>query len=293
MKHLNRNIAFHLARAMQAVALLQFEGITIPPSCLAEYPFSTAVSIISVGVGLWLSAIAAALLRHHLPTALWRRIVYIGATGAVLLHPTIAASALKLLDCRTVQLSAASAARLDGASSAATTGSSSYSTSSAVVSVVVLESNPYIPCFGRTHAFAGGLAVATLVIYTAAMPALMLFWLWRDPWLVQELAQRRGKALVDSPSIKRRRSSVTPANGSSLSEAAPTVVSDLATQAYAATVDAPLLLHEPMLHPFLEGSNYTPEAWFWRHCDLVVVFGLSACNALLPTPQSLAEVRAF
>jgi len=48
-----------------------------------------------------------------------------------------------------------------------------------------------------------------------------------------------------------------------------------------------------MLYPFLGGSDYTPEAWFWRHCDLVVVFGLSACNALLPIPQSVGEVCAL
>ena len=204
------------------------------------YPFSADVSVLGLAVGVWLLALATGVLRRHLPGEIvWRRAVYVLMSLAVYLHPTASSSALRLLDYRSVQLSATAVAALEDSSgtSAASSTTQGFSTSPELTTVSVVASNPLVRYFGILHAPAGGFAVAALVSFVALMPALTFLWLWQD-------AQQRRKLAQD---------------------------------------------YQPILFPFIGGSDYGPASWYWRHVDIVIVFGLSATNALLPTPASLLE----
>lgn len=233
------------------VGLLQLKGVSLPPSCLNSYPFSSDVSVLGVALGAWLAALAAVYLRRSLPYRAWRPVALVGISLAVYLHPAASASALRLLDCRTVQLSATAVAALEVSTggSAATATTDDVSASVALRTVSVLSSNSLIQCFGTLHAPAGWLAAASLLVYVAAMPVCTLTWLWFDARLA--LALRACSRAEPSKHLPQP---------------------------------------EPLLYPFLNGSDYRVESWFWRHIDIAVVFGLSATTALLPTASSLTEV---
>ena len=261
----------------RGVGLLQLEGLTLPPSCVNGYPFSTDVGVLGLASGVWLLALATATLLRYLPESkVWRRAVFLFVSLAVYLHPTASASALRLLDCRSVQLSATAVAALEDSSgdSAASSTTQGFSASPALTTVSVVASNPLVPCLGRLHAPAGGFAAAVLLVYVAAMPAITFFWLWYDDRLLHELrALMRATATSTDPC----KSSPSDAIASIESPSQPPPVLPRAV---------------PMLFPFLGGSDYGTAAWYWRHVDIVVVFGLSATNALLPTPASILETAA-
>ena len=233
------------------VGLLQLKGVSLPPSCLNSYPFSSDLSILGVALGAWLVALVAVCLRRSLPFRAWRPVALLGISLSVYLHPAASASALRLLDCRTVQLSATAVAALEDSTggSAATATTDEVSSSVALRTVLVLASNSYVICFGRLHAPAGWFAAASLLFYVAAMPVCTLVWLWFDARLALAL------------------------HTSSLAEPSKHLPQP-----------------EPLLYPFLNGSDYRVESWFWRHIDMAIVFGLSATTALLPTASSLTEV---
>ena len=279
------------SRALTTQAISFFStGITLPPACTTGYLFSNDVSILGVAVMVWLIAAAAERVRRTRGVQRLRPLVFVCIMAAVLLHPTVTSSALNIVNCKTVQLSATAAAALYD-SSGSSAPASSAKTSGALVTVSVLESDPFVPCFGNLHSAAGGFAAATLLTYIALMPALTFLWLWRDPWLANQLRSRDGPAEVPhvasgvGSSVDGRRSSlVSPADvalGSPDSAKAPK--GDSAAKAVPVAT--------PLLAPFLDSSDYDSMGWYWRHIDVTIVFGLSSVKTLLPIPSTLEEVE--
>lgn len=263
------------------VALLQLQGVSLPPACLDGYPFSNDVAILGLAVGAWLLSLAAALVhqRHFTDSVALRRAVTVCTLLALYLHPSASSSALRMLDCRTVQLTAAAVAALEDSAGGSTASSTQldFSASASLTTVSVLASNPVVPCFGRLHAPAGGFAAAALLAYIAALPAFTLVWLWRDARLAFDLGVLRQTSGLG----RRRRSRVNAIDGKSLQEDAPI--------RNAAALPPPPR-STPMLHPFLGGSDYGAPSWYLRHVDMVILFCLAATKSLLSTPASLAEV---
>jgi hypothetical protein len=100
----------------QGVALMQLQGITLPPACFSGYLFSTQVATIGLGTGMWLLAFFVAGLRNRIPDRVWRPIVTLFISLAVYLHPTSTSSAMTLLNCRSVQLSTSAVAAVEDSS---------------------------------------------------------------------------------------------------------------------------------------------------------------------------------
>lgn len=277
-------------------------------ACTSSYPFLTDVGIIGAAAGLWLAAVLAAWIRRRIGDWPWRSAVYVFATAAVYLHPTAAASALVLVNCRSVQLSASAVVALEDSSGNGSPAPQPYSVSAAATSAVsVIASNPFIPCFGVLHTPAGGLAVAVLVTYVLAMPILTFLWLWRDPWLVAELdsappvvkrsAAAGAAAETADPSQNpplsdgRRRSSLIVPTAVSVLVSEPTQPSAPPAPPSSRTSRLPPPpRHDTMLHPFLRDSGYEPHAWYWRHLDIFIVLGLAAVNSIIPTPENTTQV---
>lgn len=255
------------------------QGITLPPSCTHGYLFSTEVTLLSIAAGMWLIAVVLALARHRIRGRFWRPSAYVLVSFAVYLHPTVTSAALGLLNCQTVPLSSTAAAALeDGSTSPAL---SLYSAAAALSYISVLLSNPFVPCFGRLHAPAGGLAAATIVVYVIAMPLLTFRWLWRDQWLADRLAAQAPRLTEQQQRHRRRSSAIVP---SSLDVRIAEPVDDVSDS------KVERFQIDPILAPFLKDSGYEYRAWYMRHIDLLVVCGLSSVNALLPIPSSVSQV---
>lgn len=101
-------------------------------------------------------------------------------TGVVVLYPTVAASAIGLLHCETVTLTAAAVLTLDGGSGLAGGGGGS-------VTLPILAKDPFFVCWAGSHTPAGALAVVAVVLYVVAFPAVALCWLAADAQLRQRL----------------------------------------------------------------------------------------------------------
>ena len=204
-----------LPRALQSVyrgiALLQLQGVSLPPACVPDgYYFSTEVSLMSVALFFWLSAVvlsAGFWLRRGL--LLWR-FIRLSMLLALLLHPAISSVALSLVNCQTVLLSRRAIAVLQGGTSTFfSLPGSAASSDSTLVPVLLLASNPYIVCFSTSaHLPAGVLAVITLVVYVAGLPVLTLLWILWDPWLQRHVrpgrrncGRRRSSVVSHAPTI--------------------------------------------------------------------------------------------
>lgn len=97
-------------------------------------------------------------------------IVRLCVLGLGIAYSPAATSVMALLDCRTLVVSSDALFQLDGGSSLVTSGSSS---SSALVSVSVLRSQPQFVCWSSArHSAAAGLAIAVLVVYLLAWALL-------------------------------------------------------------------------------------------------------------------------
>lgn len=191
----------------------------------------------------------------------------IAARTVLLLFPPAARNALTLLNCSPAAVSLAGCASLDGCS---TSGGNSGRGS--LVSVRLLESNPYYACWsaGGAHIAAGGLAVATLVVVVTAFP-LVTLWAACPFQLAAEIQEQgvqvdrgddsRGPgAVVINP---LRLGAVTASSSRAAARATVSVMPDKSA-------------HErhPSLAPFL--SDYRPEVWYTRHADLALSLLLAA-----------------
>ena len=253
---------------------VSLQGVSVPPSCISGYYFAPDVSILSVGLATWLTALglAAASTRVHTPSMLLA--ARAAATATVFLHPTVSSSALGLVSCQAVQLSRRALQSIEGRFG----GSSGASASEdSLEPVSLLVSNPYIECFKGAHVAVGSLACVALALYVTGLPAVTLHMLRRDQWLAIKLGWRLKRAESESrlwPPCKRNRTS--------------RISGDLTPPAAQTTGSIP---HpSPLLYPFLVGGDYVPESWFFRHIDMSVVFGLVLLAAFLPLPATLPQL---
>lgn len=274
------------------VGLLQLQGLALPAACISSYPFASDVSVLSVAIGCWLAAVIAWFFWHRSASAYL--VTFVCGAAAVYLHPTASFSAAKLLIFQNVLLSASGAAALDGGGS--DTSKQVYSASLQLTQVSVVASNTFYKYFGTMHAPAGYLAVVALLTYIMMLPIVTLTLLWRDPWLAHQLAQPADKGGAERPPSvvhRSRRSSgiVVPVGADAAASDDDEDIRDPEAAVFADVSSNEPPLADPLLYPFEIGSDYAPHAWYWRHVDLCIVCGLSIIHALLPTPQTIEQVR--
>ena len=134
----------------------------------------------------WMFCIASYYLRRFVATRTLRmRFDLLGRAtliSALMLLSTCANSAVSLLDCKPITLATNSAAALDGGETAANPTARESS-----VTVNILVKNPLFVCWAGSHRAAGIIAALVLVVYVAAIPAVLLVWLWNDLSLRERL----------------------------------------------------------------------------------------------------------
>ena len=98
------------------IGLLNFRGVSLPPSCTGGYYFANEVAIISISLGAWLVAVALRSARRSycLGDRALKLAVRACVTAAVYLHPTASSIALSLVNCRNAELTGAALAVLEG-----------------------------------------------------------------------------------------------------------------------------------------------------------------------------------
>ena len=187
------------------------------------------------------------------------RVRFIGrflATGALLLCPTAAGTALELLSCNRVPLSSAAVSALDGGNAYVS------SNPREVVSVLLLSSNPDFICFAGSHKPAAWLAIVTVALYISILPFVMLFWLWRDVALRKMLVDIKHPMPEGLACLRRFRPN--------LPEIQPAA--------------------DPHLSPFISDSGYQPHYWWFRLVDLGATLILALIQAFLPRPVLASQV---
>lgn len=92
-----------IARLYSAVAVLQLQGILLPPACTGSLPFGTELSTLGAALGLWGVTVAIYYTSRS-------RYVRLGGQFALMwamtLYPSAALTAASLLSCSEVTLSA-------------------------------------------------------------------------------------------------------------------------------------------------------------------------------------------
>lgn len=194
-----------------------------------------------------------------------------------------------------VTLSARGAASLDGGPPLHAAASAD-----AVVTLSVSVDNSYFVCWRSSHAGAAALAAVTLPLYVFGLPALTLWWLWRDPWVAAEARRSEATSTGEAYAPRMQRAddedvvSCADAAGDPASSevdlATPASYLDLrvpaTTEAYAASFVEP----DPLLGVFF--YDYKPTAWYTKHIDLGLLLLLSLFRALLPRPMDLGRIVA-
>lgn len=166
-----------LRAVYRGVALLQLQGVTLPPSCFnGGYYFEADVALLSLGLGLWAVAAVLGVIQIHTARpsrALWWT-NYAAALGAVYLHPSVSSTALGLVTCQDARLSRRALFALESGASLATGGSvSANSGDGALASVSLLTRNPYILCFSEWRRLREGRGILG-VQHPYSSPALVL-----------------------------------------------------------------------------------------------------------------------
>ena len=207
------------------------------------------------------------------------------------LYPSTTLTAARLLVCDSISLSALGASLLDGGPTLAAAASPDE-----LVRLSVSSSNPYFVCWSWSghHAGVGSLAAIVLPLYVLGLPALTLWWLWRDPWVAAEVMREKaasvGHAYTPGPrGIDDVSGKEGNAAASSLDLASPTVDFDT-TVSPPATGSSPAVLPDPLLGVFF--YDYKPTAWYTKHIDLVILLLLSLLRALLPRPDGIGGIVA-
>ena len=282
-----------LANVLRGVAVLQLDGVLLPPACTGAYAFESQVrcgtgvntgALCSVHHQLSLSQVAlmgSALilaafylgvqlihLRSRAPDFLQKAGV-VSVRALLLLCPPAARDALSLLNCASVTVSPAACASLDGCS----TSTGGLGGRRSTVELRILTANPFYVCWvpGASHAAAGEIAVATLAVVVVAFPLASFYAAWLFSRQQMQPASPTASSPVDARSAK--------------SAAASGMVENPLRQApvESSTGDvpkaaAPLLNNArvlpPLIAPFL--ADYRPAAWYTRHADLALTLLLAA-----------------
>ena len=160
------------------------QGIVLPPACTGAYAFETEVAVLACALACEAVALLCYWAGPRLGRWRWTRAALgrAAVTGVVVLYPTVATSAIGLLHCETVTLTAAAVLTLDGGSGLAGSGSGG-----GTVTLPVLAKDPFFVCWAGSHTPAGALAVVAVALYVVAFPAVALGWLLADAQLRQKL----------------------------------------------------------------------------------------------------------
>lgn len=268
----------------RVVALLQLQGVALPPSCTGSYLFLGDVAIFAIALSLWGLSFAFAMTRrgHRLAGLLAR----IAMFAAVYLHPRVTSGAVNLLNCETLSLSPQELSVMDGGDDTVQTSGQALGQHQALP---VLASNTFILCFRGQHTSAGAVALVTLVLFVTLLPAVSFSWLWRDPWLRQ--AVRGGPPVPDSGEV----TPVTSAHARRRSSAITPAAIDIRPAEPVSDANKPRGKHvsmkpDPTLHVFLDYSDYHVHAWWFRHFDMLIVGGLAAIGSIFPLPITITQV---
>lgn len=294
-----------LVSFFRVVVVLQFEGILVPPACTGAYPFESEVSLMAFALFAWVLCVAVYLVRcafarlYHVGT-LNVAVTHCGRaalTMALVLYSSSASAAVSLLNCSMVSVSVQSLAALDGGTGAAHssqpttalgTGVSWGASRGTVVAVNVLQKNPYFVCWEGSHRAAGILAAATVVLYIAALPVVLLGWAWRDPWLRAKLRQPAAEAEDHKPGPSG-------CNCGRNRKADAVQVAKFAQDNPFQRVSAAKLLSQDadpipdrLLLPIL--GDYVPAAWYTKLADVLLLLVLALFRALIPRPSTAALI---
>jgi outer membrane protein assembly factor BamB len=167
-----------IAALYQQLAVLQFQGITVPSSCVAGVAFlnemlimsSVLLGIVVTTVVVWrLKVVVAAGLDRHgaLLSGLYKLVII----GLTVVYPTATNAVFNMLACQSADISAASYAALTGDVSLIAAGGRS---ARSAVAVQVLVSDPSILCYRSAHIPVAVLAWIVLVLYCIGFPAAVV-----------------------------------------------------------------------------------------------------------------------
>lgn len=92
-----------VARLYRAVAVLQLQGVLLPPACVGSPPFESELSTLGVALALWGVAIFVYYASRHPLVRLGGQFTLMWAMA---LYPSVVITAASLLDCSPATLSA-------------------------------------------------------------------------------------------------------------------------------------------------------------------------------------------
>lgn len=264
-----------------AVALIQLEGIVIAPACLGTYAFESEVGLMGAALLCWTAAIVTYYACQCRCCGSLRIAGKVSMTGALLLAPIAIEKAVVLVNCQFATMTGVAITALDGGDSYG----AKISSSTDLVSLPLLSSDPYYVCFAGQHAIAGIMAIVCLVVYAMGLPLLTFIWLRRDPRLRIEVervrddvARRRSAASVVPATTSSRGSlwrSLSIKRAASVTWSPPTAMPPQRQRRVSWTSAPGQAQRDPVLAPFLEDSGYGPHAWFFRHLDLCATISLA------------------
>ena len=176
-------------------------------------------------------------------------------------------------------------------------------------------------CGSGSHFPAAAVAAVAMVVYVLLFPLMLFNWLWRDPWLKEQLIQiRSSRAMAEkaaeagSPGIRvgkikkpaknsalgRTSSRVAPmaaglGSDPGLRRSEPSGNSDSVREPQtsdAVTDNAIVKGHafDPVFAACFAGAGYDTHAWYFRLLDLFAVLGLAAVQATIPRPLVIQKL---
>ena len=232
--------------------------------------------------------------------------------GFLLLLPSVSESAASLLSCTAVRLSPSVIAALDGGSPLPLTTevAANASTSSNIASpaaylaslqtISLLQSDTRFSCFAGSHAAAGNVAAATIVLCTIVAPLAFVIAFLRDARLAALRARRpasmkssAGSAVV--PDTSRSSNAVMPEGDTRPAAVPDSATAPAGTQSthqgkpdFVADIHDALPVADPVVEALL--GPYAPWAWPLALCDPAAAIVLGALEGSYPRPADLTGV---
>lgn len=130
-----------LRATFRAVALIQLQGIVLPPACTGVFAFQQEVIVIGIGMLTALITIACYAIGRGRLVKL-RKLGGITLTASLMLLPMATEAAVGLLSCSSVSMKASSVGALDGGAAV-----QAGLTPRDVVQVRLLDADPYFVCW--------------------------------------------------------------------------------------------------------------------------------------------------
>lgn len=258
--------------------------------------------------------------------SMWcRRVAKACLLAAIALYPHVASTAVVVLTCVPITITAGAASKLNGGDRAAAAAAASPS---GLATVSVNAADPFFVCWSGSHTATAALVTTALVVYTVGLPVITFSWLWRDPWLRAQLLQQHTEdsrkarlqitggclcRVVATGCLRRRVAAVSQGGDRSRNSdpgaddaaiemvqnpalsatGAPSVVAaalpEPAAPIASGAETAPLgPATDPALEPLL--GSYRTQCWYTKHLDLTVLLTLSLLRGALPRPTTLGGI---